>query len=186
MNREITHYTSPKLEARPNQAKGNYGVFACARIAAGELLIIWGGEIMSYEELIHLPEQQRQHSVQIEENAYLVTVKNPDPGDYINHSCMPNAGLSGQIAVVAMVDIEIGEEVCFDYAMSDGTPYDEFDCGCGTPLCRGRITGNDWRLPELQMRYDGFFSPYLQRRITQQKQAQAWRIKQNGHLVPLK
>ena len=64
-----------------------------------------------------------------------------------------------------MRDIEAGEEVCFDYAMSDGEPYDEFDCQCGTPLCRGQVTGNDWQRPELQKRYDGYFSPYLQARI---------------------
>lgn len=59
------------------------------------------------------------------------------------------------------------EEVCFDYAMSDGSPYDEFDCTCGAADCRRRVTGNDWCRPELQQRYAGYFSPYLQRRIEQ-------------------
>jgi hypothetical protein len=27
------------------------------------------------------------------------------------------------------------------------------------------VTGSDWALPELQKRYKGYFSPYLQRRI---------------------
>ncbi len=52
-----------------------------------------------------------------------------------------------------------------DYAMCDGSPYDEFDCECGSPLCRGRVTGEDWRNPELWQRYAGHFSPYLARRI---------------------
>ena len=38
-------------------------------------------------------------------------------------------------------------------------------CQCGGPDCRGRITGNDWQLPDLWERYRGHFSPYLQRRI---------------------
>jgi hypothetical protein len=49
--------------------------------------------------------------------------------------------------------------------MSDSSDYDEFECHCGTDHCRKMITGNDWKLPELQRRYKGFFSPYLQRRI---------------------
>ncbi|WP_345325886.1 SET domain-containing protein [Candidatus Villigracilis proximus] len=65
-------------------------------------------------------------------------------GDYVNHSCNPNAGLSGQIGLVAMRDIEIGEEVCFDYAMSDTMPYDEFNCGCGAYMPR-TVGGNDWQ-----------------------------------------
>jgi hypothetical protein len=58
-----------------------------------------------------------------------------------------------------------GEEVTIDYAMCDGSPYDEFDCACGSPICRGRVTGDDWRNPVLWERYAGHFSPYLERRI---------------------
>ena len=64
-----------------------------------------------------------------------------------------------------MQPIASGEEICFDYAMCDSTPYDEFECVCGVPLCRGRVTQNDWTRPELQNRYQGYFSPYLARRI---------------------
>jgi hypothetical protein len=64
-----------------------------------------------------------------------------------------------------MRDIEPGEELTFDYAMCDGSRYDEFDCYCGGAHCRGRVTGEDWRRPELWQRYEGYFSPYLARRI---------------------
>jgi len=82
-----------------------------------------------------------------------------------NHSCNPNSGLSGQITLIAIREIERDEEVCFDYAMSDSSDYDEFECHCGQPNCRKKITGRDWKLPELQGRYRDYFSPYLQRRI---------------------
>jgi hypothetical protein len=75
--------------------------------------------------------------------------------------------MSGQIALVAIRDIQAGEELCYDYAMSDGSPYDEFECNCGAPNCRGRVTGDNWRDAELQEKYAGYFSPYLQRRIDQ-------------------
>jgi hypothetical protein len=53
--------------------------------------------------------------------------------------------------------------------MSDGSAYDEFQCSCGSQQCRGAITGSDWALPDLQARYFGFFSPYLQRRIDEMR-----------------
>lgn len=61
--------------------------------------------------------------------------------------------------------IHPGEEVTIDYAMCDGSPYDELACACGSASCRGRVSGEDWRNPDLWVRYAGYFSPYLQRRI---------------------
>ena len=33
-----------------------------------------------------------------------------------------------------MRDILAGEELCFDYAMTDTNDYDEFVCACGTDV----------------------------------------------------
>ncbi|MDZ7290472.1 MAG: SET domain-containing protein-lysine N-methyltransferase [candidate division KSB1 bacterium] len=164
-----TAYLSPKLEARPHLDKGGFGVFACKAIHAGEVLVAWGGDVMTAEEFAKQPTRVQQHSLQIEEGLYLVPSGKDEPADFVNHSCEPNAGMSGQIIMVAMRDIAPGEEVCLDYAMSDGGPHDEFVCACGTPSCRGKITGNDWKRPELWERYAGYFSPYLQRRIDRLK-----------------
>jgi hypothetical protein len=168
------HYLAPKLEVRRNPKKGGYGVFTSEPIAAGELILVWGGDIVTGEQLAQLSPREQMHSLQVEENLYQVPSRNvAEPGDFVNHCCDPNAGLSGQIALVAMRDITTGEEICFDYAMSDGSPYDEFTCACGTPHCRGQVTAEDWRRPELQARYAGFFSPYLQRRIDRPKKQEA-------------
>lgn len=160
-----THYLSPKLTLKPNPDKGTAGVFAQERINTGELLMVWGGNILTGAQLETAPEALVRFSVQVEEDLYLTTVTPPESADFVNHSCDPNAGLSSSISLVALRPIMPGEEVCYDYAMSDGSPYDEFDCACGSPLCRQQVTGNDWQLPELQARYEGYFSPYLQRRI---------------------
>jgi uncharacterized protein len=164
-------YVSHKLEVRENPAKGSYGLFAREAIPQNELLICWGGSVVTTEEFNQLSSFEREHSVQIEDDLYQVPHGSSlDAGDYVNHSCDPNLGLSNSITLVALRNIQPDEELCFDYAMTDSAPYDEFICGCGTDLCRGHITGNDWQLPELQARYDGFFSPYLQRRINRLKQ----------------
>lgn len=160
-----THYVSPKLTRRIRPEKGGYGVFATQTVAAGELLVVWGGDIVTASELTDLSPVAQRHSIQVEENLYMVPNEMPEVGDFVNHSCSPNAGLSGQMAVVSLRVIAKGEEICYDYAMSDGSAYDEFSCSCGAATCRGQVTGNDWALPELQSRYAGYFSPYLQRRI---------------------
>lgn len=86
---------------------------------------------------------------------------------HLNHSCEPNLGLQGEVVYVALCDIPTaGEELTADYAMTDDEPY-EMTCRCGRPSCRGTITGFDWRKPEIQARYDGYFSWFIQRRIDQ-------------------
>jgi hypothetical protein len=134
-------------------------------IEQGELIAVWSGRIIGAHELDELPAEIRRHTVQIEEGLYLASIRAEEPPDYINHSCEPNAGLEGQIAIVALQRIQPGDEITIDYAMCDGSPYDEFECGCGSTICRGRVTGDDWRNPVLWERYAGHFSPYLERRI---------------------
>jgi hypothetical protein len=166
-------FLSPKLEARPHRHKGGFGVFAKSLIHAEEVLVVWGGDVVLAEKFVELPAYVQQHSLQVEENLYLVPNGVDEPADFVNHSCEPNAGMRGQIVIVALRDIEAGEEICYDYATSDGGPYDEFDCACGAPSCRGKITGQDWKRPELWERYAGHFSPYLQRRIDRLKSKQS-------------
>lgn len=158
-------FLSPKVVIRERSIHAGPGAFALQPISQGELVTVWSGFITHVTDFDDLPEVQKRHSIQVEEDLYLVSFDPNEPADFINHCCNPNAGLSGQMVLVAMRHINTGEEVCFDYAMSDGSPYDEFPCDCGAETCRGSVTGNDWRNPELWERYHGYFSPYLQRRI---------------------
>ncbi|HEX7070820.1 MAG TPA: SET domain-containing protein [Rhodothermales bacterium] len=162
LNPTPTSHLSPKLESR--QVSFGRGIFARQPIRAGEVLSVWGGAVTTGDRFRALPAEIRQISVQVEEDLYLVPGVE-GPAEWFNHSCSPNAGMEGQISLVALRDIEAGEEICYDYAMSDGSPYDEFECHCHVPECRGRVTGNDWQRPELWARYGRHFSPYLQRRI---------------------
>jgi uncharacterized protein len=47
--------------------------------------------------------------------------------------------------------------------------FDDYDrqmsCHCNTAHCRRVIDGHDWQRPDLQQRYRGYFSWYLQRKI---------------------
>jgi hypothetical protein len=165
-----TAYLTDKCEVQNRDVTGGKAVYARDVLEPGELIAVWTGRIVSAEQLDELQDEIRRHTVQVEEGLYLAS-HGPDEGpDFINHSCEPNAGLDGQIAIVALTRIQPGEEVTIDYAMCDGSPYDEFDCACGSAICRSRVTGDDWRNPMLWERYAGHFSPYLERRIRALKQ----------------
>lgn len=180
MERKSYSYLSPKCQVVEAFEKGGHAVRTMRPILAGEVVAIWSGGILTAQELDALPSEYREHTVQVEEGLFLTSFVPDDPADFINHSCDPNAGMSGQIVLVAMRDIGAFEEITFDYAMTDGDPYDEFTCACGTPLCRGRVTGDDWRLPELWRRYEGYFSPYLQRRIDRLRREIAEKVMRAG------
>ena len=158
-------YLSPRLEVRAAPEKGGYAVYALTDFKKNELLVMWGGRVATLAEVLVLPREEQGHTIQIHDELYLAPIGMQEPADYVNHSCNPNAGISGQISLVAMRDIAAGEEITFDYAMADSSSYDEFDCACGAPTCRGRVSGDDWKRPELWKRYKGYFSTYLQKRI---------------------
>jgi SET domain-containing protein len=164
-----TGYLSPKLEVRAAPDKGGFAVYALKPLKKNEVLAVWGGQVVTLEQVLALPREEQGHTIQIYDELYLAPLEMAEPADYVNHSCNPNAGLCGQISLVAMRDISVGEEITFDYAMSDSSSFDEFDCTCGAPNCRGKVTGNDWQRPELWKRYEGYFSAYLQRKIEKLK-----------------
>ena len=158
-----TAYLTDKCEVQNRDVTGGKAVFAREVIEPGELIGVWSGRIVTAEELDELPVEIRRHTVQVEEGLYLASLSPDEAPDFINHSCEPNAGLDGQVAIVALARILPGEEVTIDYAMCDGSPYDEFDCECGSRLCRGHVTGETWRSPVLWQRYPAIFRPIARR-----------------------
>ncbi len=149
------------------KAAGQFGrgCFALDNIPAGHVVAAFGGRCLARAEFDLLPTDQQVRSIQVDDGLFLAGATEPEPSDFIHHSCEPNCGMSGNTVVVALREIEVGEELTYDYAMSDGSDYNEFECVCGAPACRGKVTGHDWMLPELQLRYRGNFSPYLAARI---------------------
>jgi len=158
------NWLTPKAEARPAGDKG-WGSYATERIGAGETVAGFGGWVIDGSRLATLPIDRQHRSIQIDADLFLVSGDTPEAGDMLNHSCEPNCGLAGSQLLVAMRDIEPGEELSFDYAMCDASDYDEFRCLCGAATCREVVSGSDWRDPVLQAKYAGWFSPYLVRRI---------------------
>jgi len=82
----------------------------------------------------------------------------------VNHACDPNLGWAGD-ALVTLRDIEAGEELLVDYAMSVSDPSWFLRCHCASNRCRQMVEGTDWRIPQLQRRYAGHWAPDVQARI---------------------
>lgn len=72
--------------------------------------------------------------------------------------------MRGEITFVAMRDINVDEEITFDYAFLDNEDY-QFQCSCGSPDCRKVVTGFDWKIKELQTKYKEYFAEYLKEKM---------------------
>jgi uncharacterized protein len=159
-------YFSPNVEKRKSPIDGR-GLFANAPIKAGETVVVKGGYVLTKAQRDAIAKELGPSEIQITEDLFIGPVsKHQREGGmmHLNHSCEPNLGLQGQLLFVALRDIEANEELTFDYAMTADEP-DEMICRCGSENCRRIITGFDWRQPEIQEKYDGYFSWFIQRRI---------------------
>src|SRR5262245_41771054 len=163
----MSSWFSPKTVKRPSPIHGR-GLFAREAIGAGEIIAVKGGAIMDFASFALVRDEVSPAEIQIEDGLYIAPRSAEEVEANIlclNHSCNPNVGVRGQITFVAMRDIPTGAELTIDYAMIDGDPAERMACACGAPECRQLINGDDWRLQELQWRYAGYFSRYLQDRF---------------------
>ena len=159
-------YLSPKTVVRGSGIQGR-GLFSSAPIAAGEIVAVKGGHVFDGATLARIRPALGPAEIQIGEDLFigpLAAAEREGAMIFSNHSCDPNLGVRGQIVFVARRDVAPGEELTHDWAMTDDDDG-RLDCRCGAPACRGVVTGRDWRLPELQRRYAGYFSDYLARKI---------------------
>lgn len=164
----LTSYLSPKCRTGRSSI-GGLGVFAGQWLDAGELVAIWGGKIYSHADIEQLASCNPSlliHPLMVADGFYIGpsdATNAPEAADYFNHSCDPNAGVKGQIVLIARRAIAAGEEICFDYETTEreGSVGMGFDCHCGTSACRGHIEGLSWHEPAFQQRNHGFMSWHL-------------------------
>lgn len=136
--------TPPFFEVRASPT--GRGVFATEPIAAGWLLIRYTGPLLRYEQTT--PDTL---ALQIGPDLYLGESGGPD--DFVNHSCDPNAGIvidGSDVRLIALRDISPGEQIAFDYSTTMDEDDFEFDCRCGSQICRGRI--RDFKHLPIQLR----------------------------------
>jgi SET domain-containing protein len=159
-------YISPKAEVRESPIHGR-GLFAREPFARGEVVCVKGGYVFDRATLKAMPSWYRSAEIQVAEDLFIGPLSEEErEGSMVfsNHSCEPNLGVRGQIVFVAMRAVGAGEELTHDWATTDDDDY-ELNCNCGASICRRVITGQDWRRPELQEKYRGYFSAFLAEKI---------------------
>lgn len=159
-------YRSPKTAVKESPIHGK-GLFAKVTIVQGEIVAMKGGYILNAQERAEMGKELGPVEIQIAEEFFIAPVRKEERDGgmlYSNHSCDPNIAIQGQIIFVAMRDITPGEELTHDWATTDCLDY-EMECKCGSPKCRGTITGKDWMKKDLQEKYKGWFCWFLQRKI---------------------
>ena len=161
-------YLSSSCRVKDSAIHGR-GLFASDAIGEGEIVAVKGGAILTSEQWRSSEPSLGSAEIQIADELFIAPVsEDVREGSMIfsNHSCAPNIGIQGQIVFLAMRDILAGEELTHDWATTDDDDY-TLKCSCGAKSCRGRITGQDWRRSELQIRYSGWFAWHIQRAIDQ-------------------
>jgi hypothetical protein len=133
----------------------NQGNAICGPLLDPEVIQLFNTPDVDYDYI-----EERIHEML--ENATKIEASN-----YMNHSCEGNAGFLNDVNLVAIRDIKQGEMITYDYALSEcSTVYwEKCRCECGSRNCRSWISGDDYKLPEVQDRYKGYFLSRVQFRI---------------------
>jgi SET domain-containing protein len=122
-------------------ARNGVGLFASERVEAGETIIRIPGHVVRHEVVWKRGGKFADNCFRFGPETYL------DPaegfGAYINHSCVPNAGIRkkhNQLFLFAARAIGAAREILIDYStiLGDDDIW-TMRCNCGRRACRGRI-----------------------------------------------
>lgn len=112
--------------------EGQQGLLAARAFRAGEVIFVADGEVLS---------SPSRTSVQIGPGAHIDVPAGAGPDDcpwrYLEHACQPTAAFRGR-SLVALRDLEPGDELTFDYETTEWELASPFVCDCGSMGCTGR------------------------------------------------
>lgn len=135
------------IEVRTSNISGK-GTFAKKKIACGEYITTLSGEaVISGTDVSELCANlgiTGDDPLQIDDTLFLILNY---ASKTINHSCNPNAGVRNRSDLYAIRDIDIDEEITYDYSTTSGTndAWTMF-CECQANHCRD-VIGNILSLP---------------------------------------
>ena len=132
-----------KVQVRQTSIYG-LAVFAIEPIQKDQLIAIFDGPVYVALSALELPDESplfvRDHAIQIAPDRWQ---DSSGVARLLSHSCNPNCGIRGYTNIVALRQIDAGEEVTWDYAMTENSNWIVQPCLCGSANCRGRI--GPWR-----------------------------------------
>lgn len=140
-----------RIQVRRSGIHGK-GVFALQNIAAGETLIEYVGEVITWEEAQarhpHDPsDPNHTFYFHVSEDRVIDALVGGNSSRWINHSCDGNCEAQehdGRIFIKARRAIAAGEELHYDYGLIIEERYTaklkaEYPCCCGAASCRGTL-----------------------------------------------
>jgi hypothetical protein len=148
---------SQKVVVKKTSNQG-LGVFALDDINKDEVIAMFDGDIYD-KDFDGWTDEILDHVIQF---APLKWRDSKGIARRLNHSCEPNCGIKDLFKIVAMRDIKKGEELTWDYEMTEKNEFGwRMKCRCGTESCRKSI-GNFKNMPEeVRKKYEGYISEWL-------------------------
>ncbi len=141
---------------------GAHSVIAVQPIEAGEAILTIHGIFVEHPSMYSI---QVDDALHIELPGVKGLTSDPDrhPWRYLNHSCEPNAALSG-LTLVALKPIQRWEQITFDYNTTEYEMSTPFGCDCGH--CGGAIIrGFKFLEADHQRRLYPRLADYLRRKL---------------------
>jgi hypothetical protein len=138
--------------------KVGMGVKARTGFQRGELVAKFTGQLSN---------KILQHTLQVSPDTHL---HDPWFVGLLTHSCAPNCVLDmPRLEIWALADVEPGDLLTIDYAVTEDTLHRQFACGCGSATCRKWITGRRERVNEMGRAYlEGLRARKVKRIVTRQ------------------
>ncbi|OIQ64546.1 SET domain protein [mine drainage metagenome] len=142
---------SRRIQVRRSGIHGK-GVYAVQDIAAGDTIIEYTGEIITWQEAQARHPHDPDHPnhtfyFHVDESRVIDALHGGNSSRWINHSCDANCQaeqLEGRIFIKALNDIAAGVELSYDYGLIIEERYSarlkaQYPCWCGAANCRGTL-----------------------------------------------
>lgn len=110
------------------------GIFVSEAVKKGEKICRIEGEFIKRQ--IKSAKESKKFQNWIGMGHHLWLNPNKTKYRYLNHSCDPSAAIVGRRTLVALRDLPEGEEVTFDYSLTDHDLNWKMECHCGSEQCR--------------------------------------------------
>jgi SET domain-containing protein len=149
--RKVTKRGGRRIQIRESGIHGK-GVFALSAFAAGERVIEYKGEVITWKEALrrhpHDPNDPNHTFYFHIDDGHVIDGKyQGNAAKWINHSCEPNCEadeVDGRVFVNALRAIKPGEELNYDYGLvlegrHTAKVKKQFECRCGSKHCRGTM-----------------------------------------------
>ena len=130
-----------------NKEKGLYSI---KKYSSGDIVLNLEGNYFPFPT---------RTSIQVGEDKHIESWK----GGHVNHHCLPNTKVISvrvfelKHYLVAIKDIKIGEEITFDYEITESLMSNPFKCRCHGKWIRGKDYEANLMIDEGGMDYSGAF-----------------------------